>query len=331
MSRAYDLSSWCAWIDGNYWTGTGSDPGNDGEGILYQPQGGVSFSSTAQTFNRQGRTGKESYIATWDVPVYGMFQGWNKTRGNVGVLYAAGNRIEDAVAIENTNPITGQPSATSGLNASNLGDLSFDCPTTPMVPPTNVTATPDFRRACIKLAWQDAGDNEVAFRIDRRVATSREWTTIAYRPRNQSGSVVNNWTIEGCVHPGSIDLNPQEWYDFLAVPGLSYSYRISAINCANDSSGAAPETNPIVFPVGAKERFVALKGVNLYPNPAHDVLNIGNAQEIDHTVIYDLQNRIVSTGTKGQSSLKIGQLPAGLYQVQIRTANGTANKRFLKK
>jgi len=83
--------------------------------------------------------------------------------------------------------------------------------------------------------------------------------------------------------------------------------------------------------VGAKERFVALKGVNLYPNPAHDVLYIGNAQDIEQTAIYDLQNRIVSNGTKGQSSLKIGQLPAGLYQVQIRTANGTANKRFLKK
>ena len=144
-------------------------------------------------------------------------------------------------------------------------------------------------------------------------------------------SIVNNWTIEGCVHAGALDLNPQEWYDYLAVPGLTYSYRVSALNCADDSSGAAPETNPVLFPVGAKERFVALQDVQLYPNPATEQITIGNAKDIEQSTIYDAQQRVVAKAGKGQTSISTATLAPGLYLIQIKTANGIATKRFMKR
>jgi hypothetical protein len=103
-----------------------------------------------------------------------------------------------------------------------------------------------------------------------------------------------------------------------------------SVNCADDSSGAAPETNPILFPVGAKERFVALQGVQLYPNPANELITISNARDIEQSIIYDAQQRIVGKAGKGQSKINISSLNSGLYLIHIKTANGIATKRFLK-
>ncbi len=334
MSRAFDMAGWCAWIDGNWYQGTGSNPGNDGEGILYQPQGAVSFSSVAETFNRQGPTGMNGYIGTWDVPVYGMFQGWNRQRGNVGILYAGGNRVEDAVAVQNFHPFTGSPNTASGSIGGNIIDLSFTCPASNPAAPDSVVLTPDFEKDCIKIKWKDMANNEVAFRIDRRVAGGSEWVTIVYRPANVSGSVVTNWSIDGCVHPGQIDLNPQEWYDYLAVPGEFYEYRVVSIDCNNDLSGASIVTPTIQFPTSVsslqKEAQFAV-----YPNPASDFLfvNLFEKTQIEELQIMDLNGRKLSAhkiaGNKAQ--LNISQLKSGMYVVVIQTKGQKNYMRFVKR
>jgi len=336
MSRAFDMAGWCAWIDGNWYQGTGSNPGNDGEGILYQPQGAVTFSSVAETFNRQGPTGSQGFIGTWDVPVYGMFQGWNRQRGGVGIIYANGNAVEDAVVVQNTHPQTGALIAGSGSVGGSIIDLSFTCPAASPAAPDSVVITPDFEKACIKIKWKDMANNEVAFRIDRRVAGNADWTTIVYRPANVTGSVVNNWSFGGCFHPGILDLNPQEWYDYLAVPGEFYEYRVLAIDCNNNEMGAAPVPPVVEFPVitsvGSKKLEIKF---GLYPNPTDEELHIfSNTESLDAKLqISDLAGRSLINERMIGSEIRVDvkDLPKGIYFVTLQSAGKVVNRRFVKR
>jgi hypothetical protein len=67
MSRAMDFGGWNLWMHNNYYNNTGSDPGNDGEGLLIQRHGVVENFSYALTYNRQGPNGESGYIAPYDV------------------------------------------------------------------------------------------------------------------------------------------------------------------------------------------------------------------------------------------------------------------------
>jgi len=85
MSRGYDLGGGPLWIDGCTLNNTGSDPGNDGEGILCQRHGGTEVYSWAITHNRHDQgDGEPGYFGGWDVRCYGLMISWNKTPGWVG-------------------------------------------------------------------------------------------------------------------------------------------------------------------------------------------------------------------------------------------------------
>ena len=342
MSRAFDMAGWCVWTDHNWYQGTGSTPGNDGEGILYQTQGGVGFLSVAETFNRQGRTGKDGYIAPWDVPVYGMFQGWNRQRGAVGLLKPDANRVEDAIAVANFHPTTGAPNSQGGLNGTNIGDLSFTCPSSGSAPapPINVTAEPDSVRTCIKLKWEDVANDEVAFRIDRRVAATSNWVTIAYRPANVTGSAVADFNMRdlgnlplGCANQGPMDLNPQEWYDYMAVPSYAYEYRIVAVNCDNDDQGASPPTPTVTFPVSTAKAIAPL-GVSLNPNPAITSLTISLNRDgvLVPATIIDVNGRVVATHQLNdiKTTISVAHLTPGLYMMVLQSGTERVVKHFVK-
>ena len=340
MSRAFDIGGWCAWIDGNWYQGTGSTPGNDGEGILLQTQGGIGFLSMAETFNRQGPTGKDGYIAPWDVVVYGMFQGWNRQRGGVGLYKPDANRVEDAFAIQNFHPTTGQPNQQAGLNGTNIADLSFTCPSSGSpAAPDSILVTPDFAKSCIKIRWKDMANNEVAFRIDRRVAGETIWTTIVYRPANVTGSVVTNWQMKdlgtsppGCFHPGTMDLNPQEWYDYLAVPGEFYEYRVSAINCSNNDEGSAPIPPVVAFPTSISKHQQNF-AFSVFPNPASDKLQIMTGQP-DSDLTFSIFDATGRTQLKGkvsgsETTIDTRSLASGVYSIHLTSKGRQATKRFV--
>ncbi len=342
MSRAFDMAGWCVWTDKNWYQGTGSVPGNDGEGILYQTQGGVGFLSVAETYNRQGATGKDGYIAPWDVVVYGMFQGFNRQRGAVGLLKPDANRVEDAFAVENYHSITGAPSGTSGLNGTNVGDLSFTCPTGAVSPPSNVQIVPDTVNACIKITWDDNAFNEVAFRIDRRPTGTNDWVQVAYRPANVTGSFVSNFSIldlgnvpTGCANQGPLDLNPQEWWDYLAVPGASYEYRVVAINCANDDQGAAPIPPAVTFPTGLTSNIDKKLELSVYPNPAWDAINLEMNQKLSGSTcrIIDINGREVARHSieTFKTTLDVSRLKPGMYSIILNRGGKIATTRFVKR
>lgn len=342
MSRAFDMAGWCVWTDQNWYNGTGSFPGNDGEGILYQTQGGVGFLSVAETRNRQGTTGKDGYIAPWDVVIYGQMQAWNRQRGAVGLLKPDANRVEDAVAVANYHPVTNAPNSQAGLNGTNIGDLSFSCPPTSPSAPINVTATPDSAKACIIINWEDNANDEIGFRVDRRISNTANWVTVVYRPANVTGSFVQNFSIldlgnipAGCANQGPLDLNPQTWYDYMAVPSYNYEYRVVALDCNDNDNGASQPTPSVTFPVvTSTSRDLKLLDFNLAPNPATTqlIVSLSYNDPQSTAMIYDVNGRLVKSQVLNdlKQSVDISGLTPGMYMMTISTSRDRISRRFVK-
>ena len=78
LSRAFDLAGKNLWVHENTYNNLGSDPGNNGEGILCQAHAGSQIYSWAITYNRYTKgDGETGYIGAWDVNVVGALFGWN--------------------------------------------------------------------------------------------------------------------------------------------------------------------------------------------------------------------------------------------------------------
>jgi hypothetical protein len=227
MSRGYDLGGGPLWIDGCTLNNTGSDPGNDGEGILCQRHGGTEVYSWAITHNTHDqRSGEPGYFGGWDVHCYGLMICWNKTPGWVGNALAGRQydctfvpnqcqSIKVAAWSEYKGKVGGKHTGTPGLQ-----DVLTELPAKLPTPPSNVTVE-GYQGDAVKITWRDTSDAELGFRVDRRIEQGK-WHTIAYRPRQSK-------------HHKS---NPAAWIDFTAPPGRSLAYRVVACD-AHDSDTAA--------------------------------------------------------------------------------------------
>jgi len=229
LSRAFDLAGRNLWIDGNRFNNTGSSPGNDGEGILCRAAGGTPLYSWAITHNTHTRDkGAVGSMGGVDADCHGLLIAWNQTSGWVGNSVKrdelkmtdcafVGNKCEGVLPDDKTitrlrlpAPITKSPS---------------DTPTAPAK--LSVAA---YQEDAVKITWTPASDNEVGFRIDRRIAEGK-WQPIAYRPPRVQGD----------------SDNPQEWIDFTAPSAKALTYRVVAINADDTDKGASKPSEAITL------------------------------------------------------------------------------------
>ena len=71
-----------------------------------------------------------------------------------------------------------------------------------------------------------------------------------------------------------------------------------------------------------------LNDFSLYPNPAHDVLNIESQQEIETVKIYNLQGQLIKEVST--NSIDVSNLNTGLYFVQVTIEGKSITKKFIK-
>ncbi|HYE05523.1 MAG TPA: hypothetical protein VEL07_08325 [Planctomycetota bacterium] len=217
LSRAFDLAGSGLWVDGNRYHDVGSDPGNDGEGILCQAHGGTAWLSWAVTRNRHERgRGESGYIAGYDVPMIGALIAWNTTEGVVGSLANRSAGLVDCAFVANQAKSV-ETSAAPGQPADVVTAAAAATPRAPEA--VTATAAADH----IDIAWADASDDEIGFRVERSV-DGGGWTTIAYRPRRGLGALENR----------------QMWRDACAPRGPALTYRVWAIDARDDGSASAP-------------------------------------------------------------------------------------------
>jgi hypothetical protein len=82
----------------------------------------------------------------------------------------------------------------------------------------------------VRVTWRDATDNEVGYRIDRRIDGGR-WIAIAYRPPQIAGD----------------ENNRPEWIDFLAPSARPVDYRVVALSGKDNDDGASAPTQTVTL------------------------------------------------------------------------------------
>lgn len=210
LSRAFDLAGQALWVDGNVYSNLGSDPGNDGEGILCQLHAGTHMLSWAITRNTHHLgEGELGYIGGYDVDQIGALIAWNELPGAVGSFKKG--RLIDAAYVANR----------AGGGVSSTDDAAMtSCPEKAPLPPDQVVAraASDF----VRITWADRAVDEIGYRVDRRLAGGA-WRPIAYRPR-QSGASLENQPI---------------WEDYLLPRGVTADYRVVSLGCEDNDKGAS--------------------------------------------------------------------------------------------
>lgn len=291
LSRAFDMSGKNGWIDGNKYNNTGSSPGNDGEGILWQAHGGMNSIPSFAITNNESSGQQNGYMAGWGVHQYGVLWGWNKT-SSVGSYSDAAFTLIDVAIVSNEGSVVG-----SGQN------ILKSCPSGNPAPPLSVEITFPSDSAYASISWSDNSNNEVGFRVERKTGTQGEWKTLAIRPLNDLG------------HPE----NEQVWRDYLLPLNVDFYYRVTAINCDNNDTGASEITGPFIRRYEKPNSVRAINQSNrlfIYPNPAKHRIEIGGISQPEKSEIYDLQGKKLLV-FKSSNSLDISSLTSGAYIIKV--------------
>jgi hypothetical protein len=286
LSRGIDVSGAFGWIDSNYYDNTGSNPGNDGEGILWQAHGGMSSVESFAITNNDGTSG---YMAGYDVSQLGALWAWNKS-GGIG-NYKAG-AMYDVSIVENTGAIT----TTSSIS------VITSCPSGTPSAPTNVVTTLSASNDYVEISWDDNSSNEIGYRIDKKVGNGT-WTTLVYRPRKDN------------VSPTST--NELIWRDYMPAKGENTYYRVVAINCDDDATGASSVSDVFIAPDDISSSQIAVDPFTIAPTKS-------GWETRYQTRVAELDNRYSYTNGNGDTDAGKYYWPCLLAQMKNAEGDATA-------
>lgn len=97
-----------------------------------------------------------------------------------------------------------------------------------------------------------------------------------------------------------------------------------------DKDKAFTEARKIFDPTSVNE-ISAVNSINIYPNPAKDVINIDLKTDAQ-IAIYSLDGRAVTAENiiKGVNTINVSDLPVGMYILEVITEGGRMQSKFLK-
>ena len=100
-----------------------------------------------------------------------------------------------------------------------------------------------------------------------------------------------------------------------------------------DSNGCAFRTveNTFLFTGINENSLISKLDINVYPNPAHDIINI-NAPKSTEIQIINVAGQIIRTiyCISNETSLLIRDIPDGIYIIKAKNATGNAIMKFIK-
>jgi len=131
-----------------------------------------------------------------------------------------------------------------------------------------------------------------------------------------------------------------------ATGGISYSWAIPngftqhSIECKVKEGGtnalaSVSRSYSVVMTVGIATKTAANIDVNMYPNPAKDVLNLSFSQNVNDKISYaivDMTGRVLRNAMVNQQneSISLSGLKKGMYFIQIQSGNAKTIKTFIK-
>jgi len=125
--------------------------------------------------------------------------------------------------------------------------------------------------------------------------------------------------------PTQLSLGIGRYYDTPQEPP-------SALKVDNIKITALKSVPPHIL---STESFLAQK-FNLYPNPATNIVNITNSENIFITelAVYDIAGKLITTenyNNKTEIELNVENLASGTYLLHLKTSEGIAVKKLVKK
>lgn len=138
--------------------------------------------------------------------------------------------------------------------------------------------------------------------------------------------------MSGCFYGNEIDL--LAWYNFESI---STNSLIDKTMNGNDGTFIQYDTNS--FTGGAYYCANATVSVNevkkniemnIYPNPAQDVLTISSNEAINELFIYSIGGSLIKKEMLNNNQIDISSLEKGMYFLLINSENGVYKEKFIK-
>ncbi|WP_118952824.1 T9SS type A sorting domain-containing protein [Taibaiella helva] len=172
------------------------------------------------------------------------------------------------------------------------------------LPVTMGSFTARAESSAVRLDWNTYSEkNNLGFAIERS-NDSRHWKEIGF-----TGTAADGGNSNERLDYSAYDNNP--------VSGLNF-YRLRQTD--RDGRYTYTEVRQVVF---GKEN-----AINIYPNPATDMLNIAVSDWKDIAVvrILDINGKQVFEAKEASNGISLGKLARGTYMLQVEQANGSVTQ-----
>ena len=160
----------------------------------------------------------------------------------------------------------------------------------------------------IRLKVEDSGDPTISVETEAVTTVANEWETLVFDFSNEA--------------TGTAALN------------LGYSYNKASIffNFGTTGAQAGEQTylwDNLYFsiPVGINENLISQ--LNVYPNPATDVINIVNHKQLSNISIYSITGSMVYSSKEAVSTINVSELQSGSYLISATDINGRLNTTMI--
>lgn len=134
------------------------------------------------------------------------------------------------------------------------------------------------------------------------------------------------WNFPGGTPATSTSKHPTVVYN------TSGTYNVKLT--ANNSWGTEiKEYTGLIYVGGVGINEVSNAVISCYPNPVKDVLNLNSSSTIEDIKVINMVGQVVLTQKAGSNSVTVNtsDLSAGIYTVQLKMADGIANKKIVVK
>ena len=107
-----------------------------------------------------------------------------------------------------------------------------------------------------------------------------------------------------------------------------YNSNIDATTTQDYFSGLASGMESFDFSILGIEDNLLLNSINVYPNPASDIIYISSSINIEAIKMFDVLGKQVLTSYENKE-LKVDHLQSGIYFLKLFTNNGSATKKII--
>jgi hypothetical protein len=160
---------------------------------------------------------------------------------------------------------------------------------------------------------------------DATFTYTRDGTEYAFTP-NTTGYQKYAWDFgDGNIEPN----DPMPVHDYAASEGDAVT---AILDVTTISECRAEESEAIQLPMFSNVEILAQLGINVYPNPAQDMVHIANKENKSMDIsIHSLTGEMVLVTTITNDYIDISALNTGVYLLRVRIGEQEASLRILKK